>query len=203
MKDGSVNHHTRVRNNESTKQRKCESAKLRNNKCTIQRKCETAKQQKYETTKVRNNETTKQRKSETAKHRKGDAKQRKGDAKQLDCETRSLRKYERVMRNYETTKVRNLERAMRKSEILNSESARWPMSSITQGQIHIAHELLENKMWRVLIVYTFTSATFGSSLIQTELVMKLDKTLLVYVTFCHHIQFGAMVIWALSKHLHS
>ena len=58
---------------------------------------------------MRNNETAKQRDCETTKER---CKTTKGR-----CETAKVR-------NYDTTKVRNYEMAMRKSEILNSETAK-------------------------------------------------------------------------------
>ena len=78
-----------------------------------------------ETTKGRC-ETARPRNKETAKQRKGDAKLRKGDAKQ---------------RKYETTKVRNYERAMRKSEIFNSETAevRDPIRTPYSGSLWCEH----------------------------------------------------------------
>ena len=96
--NGSVNQHTRVRNNETTKQRKCESAKL----------------QKYETTNVRNNERTKQRNCVTTKGR--DWKQRKGDAKLRDYKT-PVGRCETTIERCETTRLRNIETAkQRKSD---------------------------------------------------------------------------------------
>ena len=59
-----------LRNNESTKQRKCETAKVQNNESTKLRKCETTKERNSESVKVRNNETARLRNNERAKQRK-------------------------------------------------------------------------------------------------------------------------------------
>ena len=67
-------------------------------------------------------------------------KQRKGDAKQRDCKTTRLRSNERAMRNYG--------RAKRKSEILNSESARWPYpDTIRTGYIDFKHWFSSLCLW--------------------------------------------------------
>ena len=112
--DAKVNHHIRVRNNECTKQRKCETTKVRNNECTKQRKyettklrinertrlettkgrCETAKVRDYKTpegryeTTIERCETTRLRNIETAKQPKSDAKKQKGDAEGRDVKQR-------------------------------------------------------------------------------------------------------------------
>ena len=57
---------------------------------------------------MRNNEMAMQN-NETAKQSKGDVKLQKGNAR---------------LRKYDTTKVQNYEEAMRKSEILHSETAK-------------------------------------------------------------------------------
>ena len=124
--DSTVNHHIRVRNNESTKLRNKETTKVRNNANTKQRNCETTKvwgcettkgwcettKRRCKTTKVRDYETTKVRfetkrgRCETTKLRNNETakqpgKQRKGDAK--------LRKGDPKLRKYETMKQRKCE----------------------------------------------------------------------------------------------
>ena len=68
---------------------------------SVMRNCERAKRNNNEWAEVRDYETTKER-----------CEQRQGDAKRRDYETTRLRNNERVMRNYERT--------MQKSEILDT-----------------------------------------------------------------------------------
>ena len=92
----------------------------------------TTKQRKHETTKARYNQSTKQRKhdttklrnSETAKQRNINAELRKGDA---NWKTTKLR----------NNKVRNYERAMRKCEDSNSDTARWPYPDTINDRLTI------------------------------------------------------------------
>ena len=91
------------------------------------RNYESTKQRVYETTKVRNNERTR---LETTKGRCETAKVRDHQTPEGRCETTIERCETTRLRNIETAKQRKTDakqqEEMRKSEILNSENARWP-----------------------------------------------------------------------------